>query len=618
MKSRPTEKQFEDALRSLLAPDPDGDIIDWLEKNVKNVPYSPQPGPFRIESTPYLAPILRALQDPEVETIVVQGNVQSGKSMVLELWSAFVPSRTPGPMLLLQDIDLNAQDWQQTRLRPLWENTPSTRERISDIDRNKWHTTQFQRNTTWVLGANNERNLQRRSIRFLGGDECWQWPKGHLKQAQARRTAFTWQGKSVFVSQGGVDADEFTELFHSTDRGEWSFKCVKCGTRQAFEWVQIKYPEAAKTAQGWNYDLLRAGCTYECKCCKHRYEDRNSVRAEMIKDAEYVSQNPSAPKGRRGFHFNAMTMLWGLSWGDLAVECVESAQSFDLGGDESKRKDFKQKRLALPWSDEPDDGSGEVLPSGYLMNVEWTEEGANYLGKLVAPPFDPLIVDTDKFSKLRFLCVDVQRKGFFCLVRSWSIDGKSRLILWEYVDTWEQVRELQIKNKVSPVFTFVDSGDGPNMEEVYKNCANYSWNATKGSGNTDFPWRVQTPYGIKVAYRPYSPAKVVQVGKHSCRVFQFSNLVLKDTLSRLRRAGHHTYAQDAGEEYRKQMQSEHRTRTESGKPIWVQIGERPNHLWDCETMGILPALMAKLIGRGKNKNATDEKAVDKAADSTIV
>ena len=52
MKSILTENQFEEALRSLLAPDPDGDIIDWLEKNVKNVPYSPQPGPFRIDSTP--------------------------------------------------------------------------------------------------------------------------------------------------------------------------------------------------------------------------------------------------------------------------------------------------------------------------------------------------------------------------------------------------------------------------------------------------------------------------------------------------------------------------------------------------------------------------------------
>ena len=612
------ETKFENILRGLLAPDQDTDIIDWLEKNVKNVPYSPQPGPFRVESTPYLIPILRALQDPEIKTIVVQGNVQSGKSMVLELWSAFVPARTPGPMLLLQDIDLNAQDWQQTRLRPLWDNTPATRDRISEIDRNKWHTTQFERNITWVLGANNERNLQRRSIRFLGGDECWQWPKGHLKQALARRTAFEWQGKSVFVSQGGVEGDEFTELFNSTDRGEWHFKCVACNARQPFEWVQIKYPDNAKTSTGWDLDMVRANTTYECKFCKHQHLDRNSVRAEMVRDPEYVPLNPSAPKDRKGFHFNALSMLWGLSWGDLAVECIEAAQSFDSGGDESKRRDFKQKRMALPWSDEPDDGGGEVLPSGYMMQEEWLDEAANIHGKVQPPPFTKEQMDNVNFARLRFMAVDVQRKGFYCLVRSWSHDGKSRLIWWGYVDTWEQVRAEQVKHKVAPIFTFVDSGDGPNMEEVYKNCATYGWNATKGSGNTDFPWKVQTPYGIKMAYRPYAPAKVVQVGKQSCRMFMFSNLILKDTLTRLRRAGHHTYAQDAGDEYRKQMQSEHRTRTEAGKPIWVQVGDRPNHLWDCETIGILPALMARLVGKGKNKNAVDEKTVDKPTDAPTV
>jgi hypothetical protein len=609
------ETKFENILRGLLAPDQDTDIIDWLEKNIKNVPYSPQPGPFRVESTPYLIPILRALQDPEIKTIVVQGNVQSGKSMVLELWSAFVPARTPGPMLLLQDIDLNAQDWQQTRLRPLWDNTPATRDRISEIDRNKWHTTQFERNITWVLGANNERNLQRRSIRFLGGDECWQWPKGHLKQALARRTAFEWQGKSVFVSQGGVDGDEFTELFNSTDRGEWNFKCVSCNQRQPFEWVQIKYPDAAKTPTGWDLDMVRANTTYECKFCKHQHLDRNSVRAEMVRDPEYVPMNPSAPKDRKGFHFNALSMLWGLSWGDLAVECIEAAQSFDSGGDESKRRDFKMKRLALPWSDEPDDGGGEVLPSGYLMGEQWLDEAANINGKVQPPPFTKEQMDNVNFARLRFMSVDVQRKGFYCLVRSWSHDGKSRLIWWGYVDTWEQVRAEQVRHEVAPIFTFVDSGDGPNMEEVYRNCATYGWNATKGSGNTDFPWKVQTPYGIKMAYRPYAPAKVVQVGKQSCRMFMFSNLILKDTLTRLRRAGHHTYSQDAGDEYRKMMQSEHRTRTEAGKPIWVQIGDRPNHIWDCETIGILPALMARLVGKGKNKNAVDEKTVDKPAET---
>jgi hypothetical protein len=30
--------------------------------------------------------------------------------------------------------------------------------------------------TLWVLGAHNKTNLQRRSIRWLIGDETWRWP----------------------------------------------------------------------------------------------------------------------------------------------------------------------------------------------------------------------------------------------------------------------------------------------------------------------------------------------------------------------------------------------------------------------------------------------------------
>ena len=602
---------FEASLRALIAPDPDGDIVDWLERNVKSVPYSPNPGPFRIESTPYLAPILRALQDPEVETVAVMGNVQSGKSMVVELWSAFVPARTPGPMLLLQDVDLNAQDWQQTRLRPLWEATPSTRDQISQTEKAKWHMTPFRRNTTWVLGADNERNLQRRSIRFLGGDEVWQWPRGHLKQALARRTAFTWQGKSVFVSQGAEEDHDFTELFNGTDRREWCFTCHKCGEVQPYDWAFIRYPDGAKKDGLWDFDEVRANTTYACRRCDHRHLDRNSVRAEMNATAKYVPMNPGAPKGRVGFHFNALAMQWGLSWGDLAVECIEAAQSFDLHADESKRKDFKMKRLALPWSDEPDDSGAEILPSSYRMEQDWAEEGRAIDGRLCSPPFSPEQIRGQHSFRLRFMAVDVQRKGYYFVIRSWSSDGKSRLIRWMYVDTWEELRREQQRLEVADQFVFVDSGDGPNVDEVYEKCATYGWQATKGSGETDFPWRVQTPVGVKIAYRPYKPAKVVQVGKRSCRLHLFSNLALKDALARIRRKGDHTYPEDCGDEYKRQMTSEHRTRSETGRPIWVQVGERANHLWDCEVIGLLPAMMARLIGRGKNKPTDEKTGVDK-------
>ena len=62
--------------------------------------------------------------------------------------------------------------------------------------------------TLWVLGAHNKTNLQRRSIRWLVGDETWRWPEGHMAEAEARVTAFGWLGKCLFMSQGGEDDDD--------------------------------------------------------------------------------------------------------------------------------------------------------------------------------------------------------------------------------------------------------------------------------------------------------------------------------------------------------------------------------------------------------------------------
>ena len=62
--------------------------------------------------------------------------------------------------------------------------------------------------TLWVLGAHNKTNLQRRSIRWLIGDETWRWPVGHMAEAEARVTAFGWLGKCLFMSQGAEENDD--------------------------------------------------------------------------------------------------------------------------------------------------------------------------------------------------------------------------------------------------------------------------------------------------------------------------------------------------------------------------------------------------------------------------
>ena len=64
---------FESSLRSVLAPDPHRNPIDFLEANVKRIPYSPKAGAFRVENTPHLREPLEACADPTVLELGIQG-----------------------------------------------------------------------------------------------------------------------------------------------------------------------------------------------------------------------------------------------------------------------------------------------------------------------------------------------------------------------------------------------------------------------------------------------------------------------------------------------------------------------------------------------------------------
>ena len=53
---------------------------------------------------------------------------------------------------------------------------------------------------------------------------------------------------------------------------------------------------------------------------------------------------------------------------------------------------------------------------------------------------------------------------------------------------------------------------------------------------------------------------------------------------------------DIDDDYLAQMESERRVKN-GGKWLWKQIGKRPNHALDLETMSVCAAFMLKLIGR---------------------
>lgn len=580
--------RLEAKLRKVWRPDDGGDIVQWLMDNIRQIPFSPMPSGFRVQETPWLAEPLRACADPEIRLVHIIAPIQSGKSLMAEMLSCYIIARAPAPTLYLNDTDGNAADWMQSRLRVLWENVPAVLAKLNkDETDKKTGTVQTDEMTFWCLGAFNEKNLQRRSIRWLVADETWLYPRGHLAEASARVTSFGWLGKRIFMSQGGFAGDETEEVWVTTDQRVWSFQCPKCDHRQPWSWDRVRMPDNALTPDGeYDYQIIKKDTTYECEGCNHRFADTRTNRDEMNQRGFYAQTNPKADSANVGFQWNA---LCARSWGGLAEMYLRAKNILDLNGDASPIRIWKQKQMAQFWSDAPD--SFDVLQAigEYKMGDEWLQEAR----------LDPATrkVHTDytreKQIRCRFMTVDVQRNGFYCLVRSWAEGGDSRLVRWRFVQTWEDVAQMAKANDVIPSFVYVDCGD--QFDDVIRQCGINQWTALRGDQRYDFPWRVQTAQGPKMVAKVYAPARLVNVGAGAVRVHHFSNLALKDQLSRMRKSGKHSCSIDAGNDYLEQMESEVRLMNQGGRPEWKRIGKRANHLWDCEVMQFIPALAFGLL-----------------------
>lgn len=561
----------------------------WCEENVKNIPYSPIPGHFKSANSPWVREVMEAMADPDIRIVSIVAPVQSSKTISAELCLCYIIANFPGPCLWLSQTDADAKDQAEARLHKLFSECDAVK-KLFPADRHKKKTqTVFFSNgmTLWVLGAHAKSNLQSRSIRWLIGDETWQWPNGHMQQAEARVTAFGWLGKCIFLSQGGMENDDTHRKFETTDMREWEFKCPKCGKYQPYKWSNIEWDKNYRDGEGrMDFAKVRSSVRLVCEFCKHEIADSDANRRLLNSSAKFVPQNPNAPTTKAGFHWNSLASM---SWGELAEMYLRAKESCRRG-DLEDLKNFYQKRLALPWGDLEEDFTLDISPSGYRMGDDWESEGAvGAKGAVLPPPHE-----NKNRVRLRFLTVDVQMDHFYAVVRSWACDASSRLVYCAKLQTWEDVEILQNRFGVFPQLVFVDAGYS--TFEVYRNCAKHNWTALMGDGRRDFPHRVNG----KITQRFYSTARHPLVSDRKCRMHYWSNLGIKDTLARLRsnqnpdEGSTWEVPSDVPEEYLKMLDSEQRVKNGNSWE-WRQIGKRPNHYWDCEAMQVCAAYMMKLF-----------------------
>jgi len=255
---------------------------------------------------------------------------------------------------------------------------------------------------------------------------------------------------------------------------------------------------------------------------------------------------------------------------------------------------FVQKRLAEFWKDEEDE-PGVVLGGAGYRFADYAN-GEAWEGEVY-----------------RFQTVDVQRDHHWSVIRAWKSDGSSRLLWAGKVLTVEGLRELQQRMKVADWAVFIDAQY--NTATVYDNCARYGWTALHGSGEDGF---MHHPPGKKPVRKIFSTLKNAQSPNGGrARYIFFANEGAKDILAR-HRGGHAApweIPDDAGNDFHVQINAEIKRDTvqKITKQIvrrWCKIGSRPNHIFDCETMQVVAALIKGVISTEPAKENASNSAPD--------
>jgi hypothetical protein len=281
-----------------------------------------------------------------------------------------------------------------------------------------------------------------------------------------------------------------------------------------------------------------------------------------------------------------------MSWGELGVLMLKAKASADEYGDEEPRRIFKQKRLALPWSEEGGEMVSLAEAANYKMGDDWDAEAVITPKAKVA---DREGAPTGSIP-FRTMGVDVQRGHFWVVVRRWSKTGHSRLMAFARIDTWGNVEAYAKQHGVHQALVLVDSGD--NTQEVYRETAKRNWKTAKGSGSDDF---AVTSKDGQTTRRFYSEKQSIVVPgiPQRATLIVHSATAGKDLLHGLRARKCWTYSLDAGTDYPEQLNAEVRIKDRrTGKPQWIlPQGKKDNHALDCEILALLAAVRWGIAGR---------------------
>lgn len=370
-----TEQLFSNWLK-LWEPPKRLPLSQWAEENFyTSGEYSSSTSKLRLH--PYQREPMDCFTDPSVSVIVVSSGTQMLKTLLMQVALAYVACEDPGPCLLSQYKESDAEAFSKERLAPMIRDIPKLQAipGLASKSRTSGSTATYKEfpGGSWSLvGAGTPGNAARRSIRFYFGDEVNKYEltkEGPFTDLAAERTAtFGTRSKQVYCCSPTSPEGLISRKFEESDQRRPYVPCPDCGGFQVLRWGQVV----------WDSKLPRedqpVSARYQCEHCPSLWDD--ITRLAGCAKLRWIASKPF--RGIAGFGalghlyspyktLRGMVGLWLRIMADKSAEAQESLKAFV---NTNLAEEWKEKGEAPDWQrlyDRREPYQLHLIPSGGLF-----------------------------------------------------------------------------------------------------------------------------------------------------------------------------------------------------------------------------------------------------------
>ena len=394
---------------------------DWAEK-YRIVVDGGRKSPWRNDLSPCAVGVMDALDAPFIREVYVQAAPQTIKTQAFMNYLLRRIDQDPGPAMIVFPDEKLTRRFFRRRLLTSIKNTPRTAELLSTVMGDVTRTSISFVNGMDITGAwaGSAATMASDAMEIIDLDEVNKYPApvsdepGAFDAARQRANSFPFTYKLYGSSTPTGEHGEISVIIKKrADEVRYYYaKCPICGEEQRMVWENITWGDTRDPRKVLREKLAH----YNCKTCAFQWDDEMRDRAvlDTIKTGWRTEEGAEKVARPRAVAFKLP------SWYKLSMS--EAVAAFLEGQDDpEKLKTWVTQHCAEEW-----------IEKAIKKTENAVLQRQSVYPALIVPPEAVALTAG----------IDVQKHGFWFVVRAWAEDLTSWLIQYGYINTFADVEAL--------------------------------------------------------------------------------------------------------------------------------------------------------------------------------